>query len=386
MITALVFVIILGILIFVHELGHFIVARKNGIKADEFGFGFPPRIFGVVKDAETQKWKLVFGNRHIHSNSTIYSCNWIPLGGFVKIKGEDGSEKDEADSFSVKSVWVRIKVLGAGVAMNIILAWFAISIGYTLGAPQAIEDNVGSKNSKVQITQVVLKSPAEEIGLRVGDEIVMCKNQAKVCNKKFTGVSAVKDFISQNKGQEIILEIKRGAQILEIKGVPRTDHPSDEGALGVSLVKTAIISYPVHEAFVRGAITTYDLFITIIVTIAGVVKNLFVGEKIGLDISGPVGIAILSKQVTELGLVYILQFMALLSINLAIINGLPFPALDGGRILFILIEKIKGTPVTQKIEQMIHTVGFFLLISLMVVITFRDLMKIDIIGKIKGIF
>jgi regulator of sigma E protease len=255
-----------------------------------------------------------------------------------------------------------------------------------LGAPQAIEDNVGSKNSKVQITQVVLKSPAEEIGLQVGDEIVMCKNQAKVCNKKFMGVSAVKDFISQNKGQEIILEIKRGAQILEIKGVPRTDHPSDEGALGISLVKTAIISYPVHEAFVRGAITTYDLFITIIVTIAGVVKNLFVGEKIGLDISGPVGIAILSKQVTELGLVYILQFMALLSINLAIINGLPFPALDGGRILFILIEKIKGTPVTQKIEQMIHTVGFFLLISLMVVITFRDLMKIDIIGKIKGIF
>ena len=197
---------------------------------------------------------------------------------------------------------------------------------------------------------------------------------------------AVKDFISQNKGQEIILEIKRGSQVVEIKGVPRTDYPSDEGALGVSLVKTAIMSYPIHESFVRGAITTYDLFITIIVTIGGVVKNLFIGEKIGLDISGPVGIAILSKQVTELGLVYILQFMALLSINLAIINGLPFPALDGGRILFILIEKIKGTPVTQKIEQMIHTAGFFLLISLMVVVTFRDLMKIDIIGKIKGIF
>ena len=135
MLTAIIFILILGVLIFVHELGHFLTARRNGIRAEEFGFGFPPRIFGFAKYKNTEKFKLVWGSNDIETDDTVYSLNWIPLGGFVKIKGENGEETDAADSFSAKSAWVRIKVLAAGVMMNFLLAWLLIAIVFMTGAP-----------------------------------------------------------------------------------------------------------------------------------------------------------------------------------------------------------------------------------------------------------
>ena len=141
MLTILIFVIILGFLVFVHELGHFLTAKKNGIKTDEFGFGFPPRIAGFVKDDATGKYKILWGGKEYESKNTIYSLNWIPLGGFVRIKGEDGAEAKDPGSFAGKSAWVRIKVLAAGVVMNFVVAWLLLSVVFTLGIAQPIQQS-----------------------------------------------------------------------------------------------------------------------------------------------------------------------------------------------------------------------------------------------------
>ena len=368
MLTAIIFIIILGLLIFVHELGHFLTARRNGIKADEFGFGFPPRMFGFIKDEMTGRWQFVPGNREIISKNTIYSVNWLPLGGFVKIKGENGDGKDESDSFASKGAWPRIKVLAAGVIMNFIFAWLLISLGLMIGAPEAVDsNNIGNENFKIQISEVIPNSPASQMGLQVGDEIIK--------NAKLNSIKSVQDYINSAKGQEVALQIKRGRDVLTLKGIPRVDFPEGQGALGIGLAATVINSYPWYEALWKGAVTTFDITIAMLTALYGILKSLFVGQGSMVEVAGPVGIAILTKQVATLGFVYILQFAALLSINLGIINIFPIPALDGGRILFILIEKIKGTPVTQKTEQMFHTIGFMLLIMLMIFVTFKDVVK-----------
>ena len=447
MLTLIVFVVALGLLIFVHELGHFLVARRNGIRAEEFGFGFPPRIFGiqfvsgeklekisrreevkveiedyklnkrteVIKETIIEKvqeidrsvlvgkWRFIWGKykddspqekkdikeikKEKYHTGTIYSLNWIPLGGFVRIKGEDGSGKKEPDSFASKSAWKRVKVLAAGVIMNFGLAWFLITLAFVIGAPQPVESGSANlKNAKIQIAEVIPGTPAEIMGIKAGDEIIKCQMPVSRCQKNFSDVSQVQAVINDYKGKEIALEIKRGNDVLNLKGIPRFDYPADQGSLGIALVKTAIVSYPWYQAIWKGLTTTFDLIITIIVTLFNILRNLIIGEKASIDVTGPIGIATLTKQVTALGFVYILQFVALLSINLGIINGLPIPALDGGRILFILIEKIKGTPVSQKVEQLSHSIGIALLIALMIFVTFRDIVKLDVLDKIKGLF
>ncbi len=440
MLTVLVFIIILGLLIFVHELGHFLVARKSGITAYEFGFGFPPRIFGIqllkgkkirkvaekeeidvqISDYRTEegteiirevvtdkiqeidqitpakKWRYIWGKKDTgeergkepgFKEGTIYSINWIPLGGFVKIKGEDGSRVNDPDSFAAKSAWVRIKVLFAGVAMNFVLAWALITFALMIGAPETIDGaNKKIRDAKIQISQVIPDSPADSMGIKAGDEIIRCKISDDKCRKNFENVSQVQNFINDYKGQEIILQIKRGKDLIDLKGSPRTEYPQGQGALGISLAKTAIVEYPWYEAIVKGFTITINIIVLIITTLFDLLKSLIIGEKVAVDVSGPVGIAYLTKQVTQLGLVYILQFAALLSINLGIINGLPIPALDGGRILFIIVEKIKGSPVSRRVENFAHTVGFALLIILMILVTLRDVLKFEIVGKIGNIF
>ncbi len=372
----IIFIIILGILIFVHELGHFVVARRNGIRAEEFGFGFPPRIIGFYREKGEKKWNLVWGNKEIETKQTIYSLNWLPLGGFVKIMGEDGGKKSDKKSFASKGAWVRIKVLAAGVLMNFVLAWILISCVLMIGAPETVgSDKAGTGKSKIQIAEVVSGTPAEEIGIKVGDEI----SKTQVSNGKNVQLKSLEDiqrYINSKKGQELDFRILRGGEELVLRVVPRVNYPADQGALGIAMVETEIISYPWYEAIGKGFVSVFELIWAMLSAFWGLLEKLFLGQEVGSDISGPIGIAVLTKEVAALGLVYILQFAALLSINLGIINALPIPALDGGRILFILIEKIKGSPVSQRVEQIFHTVGFVLLIALMVLVTFRDVLKI----------
>ncbi|MDO9231693.1 MAG: RIP metalloprotease RseP [bacterium] len=434
MLAVLVFIAILGVLIFVHELGHFVTARRNGIKASEFGFGFPPRMFGVqlisgeenkkemeVKSIEiksidiksqgqeireeiiterleetqrlkpVRKWRIIWGSRdgddenekndltEAHekkfTGGTIYSINWIPLGGFVKIKGEDGGNIDDTDSFAGKSGWVRTKVLAAGVVMNFVFAWLLISLVFMIGAPQAVEEAENVSATKIQISDILPETPAQTAGLQIGDEI--SKNQKNPAGEsvKLSSVEDVQNYIKNNAGKELNLGIIRGNETLDIMITPRVSAPEGQGLLGVNLAQTAIIKYSVPKALWEGLKTTGNLIVAILVALGGIIKSLFMGNGVGADVAGPVGIAVLTKQVTGLGLVYILQFAAMLSINLGIINILPIPALDGGRILFVLIEKMKGSPVSQKLEQTFHSVGFLLLILLLILVTFKDVMK-----------
>lgn len=381
MLTILIFVIILGLLVFVHELGHFLVARWNGIRVDEFGFGFPPRLFGVTKNAEG-KYELVWGSKEMPSGQTVYSLNWIPLGGFVKIAGEDGHDTTDPTSFAGKSAWTRIRVLAAGVFMNFLFAWFLISVVFMLGLPQPIEpaDHGKFADAKIQVLTVGKGTPAEMMGLSMGDAIVSINGEA------ITTLDQVTQAISSHKGQTITVVVDRFGKPLTLSGTPRTEYPATEGALGISFSETAVVSYPWYEAIYRGAIATYDITLAILGAFGMMIASLFGGAKTALDVTGPVGIVYLTKQMSDLGLPYLLQFAALLSINLGIINILPIPALDGGRILFILIEKLKGSPVSHRVEGMIHQVGFILLLVLMLLVTVRDFAQFQILDKLTRLF
>jgi regulator of sigma E protease len=366
----------------VHELGHFLVAKWNGIKSHEFGFGFPPRLGGFVKDSATGRYRFIWGNRDVESENTVYSINWIPLGGFVRIKGEDGSGANDPESFAGKPAWTRIKVLGAGVFMNFVLAWALISVVFMLGLPQPVESGQRARypDAKIQILDIKKGTPAETMGLQLGDEIVMINGE------RMTSLDMVRDTIVAHKGQPISVDVSRFGKELSLIGTPRTDYPAGEGALGISFSETAVVSYPWHESLYRGAEATYTITVAILQAFGKMIASLFGAPKVPIDVTGPVGIVYLTKQMSDLGLPYLLQFAALLSINLGIINILPIPALDGGRILFVLIEKLKGSPVSQRMEGLIHQAGFMLLLLLMLLITIRDFLHFKILEKITSFF
>lgn len=394
MITVLIFILILGLLVFVHEFGHFLIARRNGVAVEEFGFGFPPRIFGVYWNKKGER-KIFWGSKEIEDvrearkigeERTVYSINWIPLGGFVKITGEDGEEKGNPRSFASKSPFTRMRILAAGVAMNILLAAALFSLGFWLGVPQPAEEVKGGRvgSEKIQIVDIGKGTPAEAMGIRAGDEILGAVKDNNLV--KFSSVEEVQNFIGENKGNQVILKIQHGKKELEIAGTPRIEYPEGEGPLGIGLAKIVVAKYPWYKAIVLGFQYTFDLTVTFVSFLGLLIWRLIVGQPAGLDVSGPVGIAVLTGQVAQLGFDYLLRFTAMLSVNLAIINILPIPALDGGRILFIIIERLKGSPVSQKFEQRAHSFGFALLISLMVFVTVRDFARFGLVEKVRNLF
>ena len=354
--TIILFIILLSLLVFVHEFGHFIVARKTGMKVEEFGFGFPPRLFGIKK------------------GDTLYSINWIPLGGFVRVKGEAGDKKDESDSFSSKSAWKRFLVLIAGVAMNMILAAVLLMVGFGMGIPSVVDEHVPAyvtvKDQAVRIVSVLPGSPASAADIQMGDTLISIDEQT------FLSASAAREYIAQKNGDPVSLTLKRADELL-VKTVESAylEEAQQEG-IGVGLVETALISYPWYRAIGQGIMATGALTWEILSAFGQILKNLVLTQEAGMELSGPVGIAVMTGQVAALGISYLLQFAAILSINLAIINILPFPALDGGRILFVIIEKLRrGKPVNQKIETIVHNLGFIFLMSLVVLVTYQDIVK-----------
>lgn len=368
MLTTLIFLIVLSVLVFVHEIGHFLTARKFGIKAEEFGIGFPPRAFGIYKSL-SGKWKRVRGSKTVDDAAdTIYSINWLPLGGFVKIKGEDGENVDP-DSFASKKIWQRTIVLSAGVFMNIVLATILISIGLMIGSPQGLEGLGKSavvKNRQIQVVEVVEGSPAKQSGVIAGDVLV------SINDSEFATYQEIQKFVDENKDKVLNYTIKRGVALLDLKIKPEIRKETGKGGIGVVLVESGTVRYPWYAAIWEGIKQTGMLTWAILVAFYEMFRNLFLGNGVGADVAGPIGIAKLTGQVARLGVMHLIQFTALLSINLAIINFLPIPALDGGRILFLIIEKIKGKPVKKELEAVIHNIFFMLLMVLILFITFKD--------------
>lgn len=367
LLTILIFIIILGLLVFVHELGHFVMAKRAGMKVEEFGFGFPPRMFGIKR------------------GETIYSVNWIPLGGFVRILGEDGQDDQNPESFGNKSGWRRFSVLVAGVTMNFILAWFLLSIGLAIGLPTVISEgeelptHARTKSVSVTVVDTMPDAPAAAAGIKVGDKIL------KINDEPIDSIEEAQSLTSKSAGSELTYVLKRGSTTFEKKIVPRANPPEGQGPLGVALSSVAIVSYPWYQAIPRGLEAAVSLLVATVTAFAIILKQWLTGHSVGQALSGPVGIAVLTRDVAQLGFIYLLQFTALLSINLAVINAAPFPALDGGRILFLIIEKLRGKKLHQKAEQIANTVGFFVLIALMLLVTIRDVGKFNLIDKIKDL-
>lgn len=379
MLALIVFIAILGFLVFVHELGHFVMARRNGIAAGEFGFGFPPRVLGIYRAKKNGKWRLVWGGKEVEAQGTVYSLNLLPIGGFVRIKGEGGEHKGEKDSFASKSAWVRSRVLLAGVVMNFVAAWLFFSVAFMLGTPEEVEGN--APGAEILISAVNKGSSAERIGVKVGDVIAPKQESAEGNVVKIESVEDLQQYVGARPQQEIALAVVRGDEKVLLKGV--TDKTGEgRGVLGVSLAQVVTRKYGPVAALGKGLGELGSSF----VMIADVFKRLLGGQREGLDVTGVVGIAVYTGQVVPLGMAYLLRFAAILSVNLGVINALPFPALDGGRVLFILIEKLKGSAVSVRVEQSLHTIGFFLLIILMLFVTWRDFIRFDIFGRIWGLF
>lgn len=389
--TAVVFFLILGTLVLVHELGHFLVAKRNGIQSEEFGFGFPPRIAGTYKDAQGKR-KWIFGNKEIEKEildreETVYSINLIPLGGFVKIKGENGEAENEPNSFASQPIWTRFKVLVAGVSMNVLLAIVLFSLAFAFGLPETIDDDkIPAGGSKIQIAGVVADSPAKSAGFEIGDEIVSIEKGNEVV--KIETIGEFQQIVKENPGKEIVVNLVHPGDetASSVKVVPREKSPEGQGLLGVELVRTTVVKHGIFESIWMGITATFSMIWLILAFLGDLIVKIFSSEQVSADVAGPVGIAVLTGQVTKMGFAFILQFAAVLSVNLAVINLLPIPALDGGRIVFLLIEKIKGSPVSQKVEGFLHTAGFVALISLMVFVTARDFANFKIIEKIMGLF
>ncbi len=358
MFTAIIFIIVLGVLVFVHEFGHFIFAKRAGMRVEEFGFGFPPRIWGIKK------------------GETLYSINTIPFGGFVKILGEEGEHRENPRSFSSKPISQRLMVIVAGVMMNFFLAVGFLMIGNFFGLRIGLVDNQavpGATDKQIQIIQIAQGSPADTAGLKLLDQVKGFKINNSL--QPVSTVEEVQNYIHENAGHEVVMEIKRNNELLDKTVVPRANPPVGQGALGISLALTGIVHYPWYEAIWRGV---YDAVILTTNTIIGyflLFKTLLLKGKLLADVSGPVGIATLTGQAARIGITYLLQFTAMISVNLAVLNIIPFPALDGGRALLIIVEKLKGSPLNKKVEQMINTIGFALLVALMVYVTAKDIVR-----------
>jgi regulator of sigma E protease len=356
MINFLIAIFSIIFLAILHEFSHFIVAKKSGVFIEEFGIGYPPRIFGKK-----------FGE-------TVYSINLLPFGAFVKLAGELERLKDKR-SFSAQPIFKRFLIAFAGVLSFWIISAIIFSILFCFGNPVAISDEEDSFISpKVQVAQVASDSPAEKAGLKIGDTI----KEFKIKNEKFKieKVKELQELTQKYKGEKVILTIERGKEIFEVEIVPRVSPPAGEGPMGISLVRTAIKKYPWPKAIWQGISTTRELTLAIILGYFQAIKNVFQGLPSGIQMMGPVGIFYLTIQAGRLGLNYFFNFLALISIYLAIFNVLPIPAVDGGKILFLAIEAVKKKPVSQETEQKITAFFFGLLILIAILVTIKDITRI----------
>lgn len=365
--SVLVFIIVLSILILVHELGHFLLARKLGVMVEEFGFGLPPRLIGK------------------RIGETIYSINLFPFGGFVKLHGEDYGEKLKYPrrAFMRKGKKVRFVIVTAGVLMNLLLAIVSFGIVYSFsGIPR--------ETKNVKVVEIETSSPAQVAGILVGDIV------RKVDKKEVATVEEFVNSVEQKKGKKLELEIERTlpAKSTEVPGgivkltiTPRENPPEGQGPLGVIITNTEIYYPPVilrpFYGIYYGSKEAYFWGENLVVALIQLFANLFKG-KIPHDIAGPVGIFALTSKAAQYGILAVINFIGIMSMNLAILNIIPFPALDGGRVLFIVLERVIGKRVLPKIEATIHAVGMIILLLLLLAITAQDIQRLISAGGISG--
>ncbi|HMS22945.1 MAG TPA: M50 family metallopeptidase [Candidatus Levybacteria bacterium] len=359
LLTIVAFIIILSVLVLIHELGHFLTAKKFGIKVEEFGFGFPPRVFGIKK------------------GETMYSINLLPVGGFVKLYGEDAAgggsvkktngkdlqTKDLRRAFYARPVWQRFLVVVAGVVMNFVLAVVLISYVFST-------TGVAVPSSTVKITEVLRNSPAASSGIVPGDVVEAVNGERITSTKEFI------QTIRKNEGKKVALLVKSKGVSQDIQLIPRSKYPKGQGPVGVGITDIEVKKYPWYQAPFFGTIEAFKFSWMIVAGLGQMVYTLvFEGHK-PEGVAGPIGVAQLTGQAVSYGVTATLWFTALLSINLAVLNVLPIPALDGGRLFFIVIEAVTRKKVSPKYESYAHAAGLVALLGLMLLITLFDIIRI----------
>ncbi len=341
--TTVSFIGILILLVFAHEFGHFITAKLARVKVEEFGIGFPPRIASFKR------------------GETTYSLNAIPLGGFTKMLGEE--DPTLPGSLASKSIPIRLLVLSAGSVMNILLPILLLSISFMIPHDMLLE--------KVQVQEVASGSPAQIAGIQPGDTILAI-NDRTIKNRGDVGY-----IIQLNLGSEVNMLLQRdelGQQ--EVTLEPRWKPPEGQGATGISIigVDSTVVreSYPIWKAVPSSVTHCWE----VLVLFRNEVVGWFIRGK-APQLTGPIGIATLTGEMAKAGISPLLEFAALISINLAIINLFPFPGLDGGRLIFVALEWVRrGKRISPKREGLVHLIGFIVLILLIMVISYYDIANI----------
>lgn len=336
------FIVVFGLLIFVHELGHLVAAKAAGVAVEEFGFGYPPRL------ARLGTW-----------GGTDITLNWIPFGGFVRMHEDD---PDVPGGLAGRGRLVRALVLSAGALMNLLLAIVLFSVLFVVGALTPVE------RPGAGIYVVAPNSPAEAAGLQPGDNLL------SIAGETINSVDQAVALIQANLGKPVEVIVSRnGAALAPVQVTPRVDPPPNQGALGVSLdLPLERQSYPVYEAVPMGVQTTWrvvqGLYYALRAAVAG---------QAPFTLSGPVGIYQHTAQAARSGIEQLIELTGMLSVNLFVLNLLPLPALDGGRLIFVLLEWVRGgRRIPPNKEGLVHMVGMMLLIALMVAVTFADISRL----------
>lgn len=364
--TVLIFIVVLVLLIVVHELGHFVVAKLSGMRVDEFGLGYPPKIIG-------KKYK-----------GTLYTLNWLPFGGFVKIHGEDLEEGEKrtakGDAFTDKPRHIQALVLLAGILMNMFFAWLLIYVVLVMGAPKSltVAEAQYVPDAYLTVTNVLPNSPADEAGIKAGDKILSAAGPHGTF--KENNPESFTAYVSENDaGTPISFKILRGGEERLLTATPKEGLVStapDKKIVGVSVALVGTVKTSPYEAIGESILMTSDLTTKTAVGLIGFFGSVFTLSADLSQVSGPVGIAGVVGDASQTGFTSLLFITALISINLALINILPIPALDGGRLLFVIIEAVTRKPLWPKLAGALNVLGFGFLILLMVAITISDVVKI----------
>ncbi|MEK7110108.1 MAG: M50 family metallopeptidase [Patescibacteria group bacterium] len=362
--TVLIFILTLSILVLVHELGHFLMAKKMGVKVEEFGIGLPPKLFGIKK------------------GETLYSVNLLPIGGFVKLFGEEYGESIKGNknrTFINKKPWQKTLIVLGGVLGNFLLGWLIFSFLVTQG--------IQVPTNKVTVDKVTNNSPASIAGLQEKDVILKfvppislpdeaSAKSGPISLIPLTSSNSLINLTQKYAGKNIKLLVQRNNQQLIINLVPRINPPKGEGPLGISINSYMEKKYPWYTAPYYGLIEASNITFKIASELGKLLFGLITFQKQNVDVAGPIGIANLAGQAIKFGGNAFLQFLALLSLNLAIINIFPFPALDGGRLVFVLYEGITKKKPNKNFEKYTNLIGFIMLLSLAALITVNDIIKL----------
>lgn len=360
--TVIIFLIVLAVLIFVHELGHFLFARWNGVRVDAFKIGFGPRIL---------KWKR---------GDTEYGLNLIPFGGFVKIHGENPDEDstngpDRDRSFLHKNRWRQASVLVAGVLFNFLFAWLIylgiLAIGGNVPVSAFADYKSYMTDHRVIILDSTVDSPAIKAGMGIGDIVKAVQGDGQAIN--IASPSDLQNAVNGSGGKEITIMYMKDGVAKNVSITPVKGLIENKYAIGVSMDEIAYIHMPIFAAIKYSFLSTVNIIWDTIVGLVGFIGGLFHGASSFSDVTGPIGIAVIIGNAFKLNISYLLIVVAIISINLGVINLVPFPALDGGRTLFVGIEGLIRRRIPVKFFNIVNTVGFVLLMILMVAVTYRDI-------------